>query len=42
MAAAAAETGFSIDGHFLQLTGTCEECRARRRADPSGVGKVRS
>jgi Fur family transcriptional regulator, ferric uptake regulator len=31
MAAAAAETGFAIDGHFLQLSGTCGECSARVR-----------
>ena len=37
--AAAQETGFAIDGHFLQLSGTCGECKARaersgRRSSP--------
>jgi Fur family transcriptional regulator, ferric uptake regulator len=28
LAAAARETGFAIDGHFLQLSGVCSRCRA--------------
>ena len=31
LAAAARETGFAVDGHFLQLSGTCRECAARAR-----------
>jgi Fur family transcriptional regulator, ferric uptake regulator len=42
MAAAAAETGFSIDGHFLQLSGTCEECGRRRRIASSGPSREQS
>ncbi|GEM_PF-463334 len=33
--AAAAETGFSIDDHFLQFSGVCRDCRLKRRGDAS-------
>jgi Fur family transcriptional regulator, ferric uptake regulator len=32
-AAAAAETGYAITDHFLQLTGTCKACGAPDRGD---------
>jgi Fe2+ or Zn2+ uptake regulation protein len=31
-AAAARETGYRITDHFLQLTGLCDRCAARRSA----------
>lgn len=39
VAAAAAETGFAIDGHFLQLSGTCGECSARARRGRQAAAK---
>ena len=36
LAAAAEQTGFAIDGHFLQLSGTCGDCRRQ------GAGAVAS
>jgi Fur family ferric uptake transcriptional regulator len=39
MAAAAAETGFAIDGHFLQLSGTCGECSALARLGRQAAAK---
>ncbi len=40
VARAAKETGFAIEEHFLQLSGTCAECQARRArsADPAAHG----
>jgi Fe2+ or Zn2+ uptake regulation protein len=32
-AAASAETGYAITGHFLQLSGTCTTCSPRPRAE---------
>ena len=40
MAAAAAETGFAIDGHFLQLSGMCAACSTRLRPSASGARKA--
>jgi Fe2+ or Zn2+ uptake regulation protein len=39
LAAAAAETGFEVDGHFLQLSGTCGDCRAGARGGRRGLRK---
>ena len=36
LTAAAEQTGFAIDGHFLQLSGTCGDCRRQ------GAGAVAS
>ena len=38
VAAAAVETGFAIDGHFLQLSGVCGDCRARADRSSGRVG----
>jgi len=40
--AAAAETGFSIDEHFLQFSGVCRGCRLERRGSASPGPRSRS
>jgi len=40
-AAAAEETGFSINSHFLQFGGVCPECRARQTSSDAATGEQR-